>query len=195
MRHFMAKTAPVISIAIALAAMVLPEAAHADLVVDPPHTSASFSVKHFTLTTVSGSIGVKDATIAAAPDGTLTSARADLDLTTIDTKFADRDADLKSDHWFDVAQYPTMTFASTKITGDKTAMTVAGTLTFHGKTNPVTLTVNYDGSVKDPRGRTHVGYSATGTIDRTLWGLGPNFPPAIVSNDIKISIELEAIEK
>jgi len=183
------------SIAVALAAMALPEAARADLNVDPAHTSASFSVKHFTLTTVSGSIAVKDATIAAAPDGTLTSAKADLDLTTIDTKVADRDADLKSDHWFDVAQYPTMAFTSTKITGDKTAMTVAGTLTFHGKTNPVTLSANYDGSVKDPRGRTHVGYSATGTIDRTLWGLGPNYPPAIVANDIKISIELEAIEK
>jgi polyisoprenoid-binding protein YceI len=191
----MAKTASVIFIAMAFGAMVLPKTARADLTVDPPHTSASFSVKHFTLTTVRGSIGVKDATIAAAPDGTLTSAKADLDLSTIDTKFADRDADLKSDRWFDVAQYPTMTFASTKITGDKTAMTVAGTLTFHGKRNPVTLTANYDGSVNDPRGRTHVGYSATGTIDRTLWGLGPSFPPAIVGNDIEISIELEAIEK
>jgi polyisoprenoid-binding protein YceI len=194
-RNSIAKTANIISAAVALAAIVCPEGAWADLSVDPPHTSASFSVKHFALTTVSGSIAVKDATIAAAPDGTLTSAKADLDLTTIDTKFADRDADLKSDHWFDVAQYPTMTFASTKITGDKTAMTVAGTLTFHGKTNPVTLTAKYDGSVKDPRGRTHVGYSAIGTIDRTLWGLGPNYPPAIVGNDITISIELEAIEK
>jgi len=194
-RYPMTKPTAGISIAVALAATILPGMARADLIVDPPHTSASFSVKHFTLTTVSGSIGVKDATIAAAPDGTLTSAKADLDLTTIDTKFADRDADLKSDRWFDVTQYPTMTFVSTKITGDKSAMTVAGTLTFHGKTNPVTLTANYDGSVKDPRGRTHVGYSATGTIDRTRWGLGPNFPPAIVSNDIKISIELEAIEK
>jgi polyisoprenoid-binding protein YceI len=182
-------------VAVSIVAFGLPRLARAELDVDPAHTSATFSVKHLTLTTVSGSIAVKDATIAIAPDGTLTSAKADLDLTTIDTKFADRDADLKSDHWFDVAQYPTMTFASTKITGDKSAMTVAGNLTFHGKTNPVTLVAKYDGSVTDPRGRTHRGYSATGTLDRTAWNLGPNYPPAIVGNDVTLTLELEAIEK
>jgi len=176
---------------VALAAF--PAGARADLAVDPAHTSASFSVKHFTLTTVSGTIGVKSAAIAVGADDTLTSAKADLDLTTIDTKVADRDADLKSDHWFDVAKYPTMSFVSTKITGDKTAMSVLGNLTFHGVTNPVTLTAKFDGSVKDPKGNTHIGYSATGTIDRTKWGLGAGYPPAIVGDDITIDIELEAI--
>lgn len=177
-----------------LAALALPIAARADVSVDPAHTSATFSTKHLTLTTVSGTIGVKDATIAIGRDDTLTAAKADLDLATIDTKVADRDNDLKSDHWFDVAKYPTMTFVSTKISGDKNAMTVAGNLTFHGKTNPVTLTAKYEGTVKDPRGRTHLGYSATGTIDRTLWGIGTNFPSAVVGNDIAITIELEAIQ-
>jgi polyisoprenoid-binding protein YceI len=185
----------VLSIAAIVAAASFPAGARADLKVDPPHTSASFSVKHFTLTTVSGTIDVKSAEIAVAGDDTLTSAKADLDLTTIDTKVADRDADLKSDHWFDVAQYPTMSFVSTKITGDKSAMTVLGNLTFHGMTNPVTLTAKFDGSIKDPRGNTHVGYSATGTIDRTKWGLGMSYPPAIVGDDIAIDIELEAITR
>jgi polyisoprenoid-binding protein YceI len=181
--------------ALAVAALLLTARANADIVVDPAHTSASFSVKHLTLTTVSGTIGVKDATIAVAPDGALTAVHADLDLTTIDTKVADRDSDLKSDHWFDVQHDPTMTFASTKITGDPKAMTVLGNLTFHGKTNPVTLSAVYQGSITDRRGRTHRGYTATGTIDRTAWGLGPSFPPAIVADDITITIELEAIEK
>ena len=74
-------------------------------------------MKHLTLTTISGSIGVKEAKIGVAADDTLTSADAVLDLSTIDTKFSQRDDDLKSDHWFDVAKYPTMTFKSTKITG------------------------------------------------------------------------------
>ncbi len=172
----------------------LPTLGSAGVTVDPAHTSASFSVKHLTLTTVSGSIAVKDATLGVAPDGTLTSAKAELDLATIDTKNADRDADLRSDHWFDTAKYPTMTFTSTKITGDKAAMSMVGTLAFHGKTNPVTLTAKYDGSVTDPKGRTHIGYSATGTVDRTAWDLGPNYPPAIVGDDITITIELEALK-
>lgn len=195
MRYFPTANRRALGIAAIAAAAVFPAGARADLTVDPPHTSASFSVKHFTLTTVSGTIGVKTAAIAAGPDDVLTSAKADLDLTTIDTKVADRDADLKSDHWFDVAEYPTMSFVSTKITGDKNAMSVAGNLTFHGMTNPVTLTAKYDGSVKDPKGNTHVGYSATGTIDRTKWGLGPKYPPAIVGDDITIDIEVEAIAR
>jgi polyisoprenoid-binding protein YceI len=171
----------------------VPIAARADVTIDPNHTSATFSVKHLTISTVSGKIGIKDATISIAPDDTLTSAKAELDLSTIDTQVADRDDDLKSDHWFDIAKYPTMTFKSTKITGDKTALTVVGDLTFHGKTNPVTLTAVYQGSIKDPRGRTHIGYTATGVVDRSLWNLGPNFPTAVVANEITITIQLEAI--
>jgi polyisoprenoid-binding protein YceI len=176
-----------------VAALGAPNAARADVRIDPNHTSATFSVKHLTLTTVSGKIALKDAAIAIAADDTLTSAHADLDLSTIDTQVADRDDDLKSDHWFDVAKYPTMTFESTKITGDRSALTVVGDLTFHGKTNPVILTAKYEGSIKDPRGRTHIGYTATGVIDRSLWDLGPNFPTAVVANEITITIELEAI--
>jgi polyisoprenoid-binding protein YceI len=181
------------AMAAAVYALAMPTVVRADVTVDPAHTSANFSTKHLTLTTVSGTIAVKSATIAIGPADTLTSAKADLDLSTIDTKEADRDADLRSDHWFDVAHYPTMAFASTRITGDKNAMTIAGTLTFHGATHPVTLLAKYAGAVTDGRGRTHVGYTATGTIDRTVWGLGPGYPPAIVGNDIAITIELEAI--
>jgi polyisoprenoid-binding protein YceI len=176
-----------------LTSLSVPIAARADVTIDPNHTSATFSVKHLTISTVSGKIGIKNATISIAPDDTLTSAKAELDLSTIDTQVADRDDDLKSDHWFDIAKYPTMTFQSTKITGDKTALTVVGDLTFHGKTNPVTLTAVYQGSIKDPRGRTHIGYTATGVVDRSLWDLGTNFPTAVVANEITITIQLEAI--
>jgi polyisoprenoid-binding protein YceI len=57
----------------------------------------------------------------------------------------------------------------------------------------VTLTAVYQGSIKDPRGRTHIGYTATGVVDRSLWDLGPNFPTAVVANQITITIQLEAI--
>ncbi len=178
-----------------VAACTLPlTAGAAELTADPSHTSANFSVKHLTLTTVSGSIGVKSATLDTAADNTLTSVAATLDLSTIDTKFAQRDDDLRSDHWFDVAKYPEMTFKSTKVTPGKDGMTVTGDLTFHGVTKPVVLIAKYEGSVKDPRGRTHVGYTATGTIDRTQWNLGTNYPPAVVGDDITITLEFEAVE-
>jgi len=163
--------------------------------VDPAHTSATFRVKHLTLTTISGTIAVKSADIAIGDNNVLTQANATLDLSTIDTHESDRDSDLKSDHWFEIAKYPEMTFKSTKIdAGTGPAMTIVGDLTFHGITKSITLAGTYDGTVKDNRGRTHVGYSATGTIDRTAFNLGPNFPDAVVGNNVTITIELEGIE-
>ena len=87
-----------------------------------------------------------------------------------------------------------MIFKSSKITGDAKAMTIAGDLTFHGVTKPVTLSGKYVGSIVDGRGRTHVGYSATTTFDRTQWGLGMSFPAVIVGNDITVKIDVEAVQ-
>jgi len=88
-----------------------------------------------------------------------------------------------------------MTFKSKKVeTAPDGTMTVTGDLTFHGVTKPVTLAAKYEGSVKDGRGRTHVGYNATGTLDRTAWNLGSNFPAALIGNDVTITLEFEAIE-
>jgi polyisoprenoid-binding protein YceI len=88
-----------------------------------------------------------------------------------------------------------MTFKSTKIEpGSGNTMTIAGDLTFHGITKPVILTATYGGTVKDPRGRTHVGYSATGTIDRAQWNLGAGYPAFVVGNNVTLTIQLEAIE-
>ena len=169
--------------------------AQAPFVVDRAHTSASFSVSHLTLTTVTGSVALKEVTIAGAgPDRVPSSIVADFDLKTIDTHEDTRDADLRSDHWFDIAKYPDMIFKSAKITGDVKAMTILGDLSFHGVTKPVALTGKYIGSVVDGKGRTHVGYRATTTFDRTQWGIGSNFPSAIVGNDITVKIEAEAIQ-
>lgn len=161
--------------------------------VDLSHTTASFSVKHLTLTTVTGNIAARDVRLAVGADHVPTSVVADFDLKTIDTRESRRDDDLRSDHWFDVAKYPEMTFKSTKITGDAKAIAIAGDLSIHGVTKPVTLTAKYEGAVTDGRGRVHTGYTATTTFDRTQWGIGTSFPPVVVGNDITVTIELEAI--
>jgi polyisoprenoid-binding protein YceI len=161
--------------------------------VDLAHTSASFSVRHLTLTTVTGRIGVKEVTLVLGDGNVPKEADATLDLQAIDTHETDRDDDLRSPRWFDVANYPLMTFKSTKIeSGADGTISITGDLTFHGVTKPVTLAAKYEGSVKDQKGVTHIGYSATTTLDRTAWGLGPNFPPAVVGNDVTINLELEA---
>ena len=180
----------------ALAALVTaarPAGAQAPLAVDLSHTTATFSLKHLTLTTVTGSIGVKSLDLAVGPDRLPTRVVADLDLATIDTHESRRDDDLRGEHWFDVKSYPDMIFTSTKISGDAKAFTIAGDLAFHGVTKPVTLAAKYDGSVTDARGRTHDGYSATATIDRTQWNVGSRYPAVVVGHDVAVTLEVETV--
>jgi polyisoprenoid-binding protein YceI len=86
-----------------------------------------------------------------------------------------------------------MTFKSTKITGSGTNFVINGDLTFHGVTKPIVVNGTLNGTITDNRGKKHAGYTATATIDRTLWGIGPNYPQAVVNNTVTITIEAEAI--
>ena len=129
-----------------------------------------------------------------AADNIPTSVEATLDLTKIDTHNDQRDSDLRSDKFLNVQQFPEMTFKSTKITPQSGGNFVMnGDLTIHGVTKPVTVNGNVVGKVTDQRGKTHVGYAASVTLDRTQWGIGANVPPAIVGTEINITIEAEAI--
>jgi polyisoprenoid-binding protein YceI len=161
--------------------------------IDPDHTSATFTIAHLTITKVSGQIPLISSHVEVNEKGIPTAAAATFDLTKIETQDEHRDTDLRGDKWFDTAHYPTMVFRSTVITpGVGNAFTMKGTLTMHGKTEPVTLDGTFSGKAMF-MGHTHLGYSATGTIDRTLWDVG-NAPAAIVGNDVTINIQAEAIQ-
>ena len=178
--------------AIALATIPLISSADTAVTVDHDHTSAAFTVSHLTITKVTGTIPVADATMSVAPNEMPTAVKISFDLAKITTQNEKRDADLRSDHWFNVANTPDMSFVATKVTpGADGAFIMTGNLTMHGVTKPVTLTGKYEGKV-ELQGRTHLGYTATTKLDRTQWNVGA-FPPAIVGNDISIQIELEAI--
>ena len=117
----------------------------------------------------------------------------------IDTQSADRDRDLRSADWFEVDKFPTMTFVARSITGSPQALSIAGDLTMHGVTKPVTFTAKEIGKMTDARGRTHVGYSATTTLDRRTWGLnwGRTTPGGslVAGNDVSIDLNVELVSK
>jgi polyisoprenoid-binding protein YceI len=168
--------------------------ASADPALDPNHTATHFAAKHLLISTVQGDIPVKSVSVTLGSDNVPTSVVAVMDLTKIDTHNDQRDGDLRSDKFLDVAKYPDMTFKSTKITAASGGNFVMnGDLTIHGVTKPVVVNGNVVGTVKDSRGKTHVGYAANVTIDRTQWGVGAGVPAAVVSNDIVVTIEAEAI--
>jgi polyisoprenoid-binding protein YceI len=190
------KTTAILTLAALCALPSLASAAEVTGKLDPDHSSANFTVTHLTIAKVHGTIAIKDATIVLGDGHTLKSADATLDLTMIDTHQSQRDSDLRSQRWFDVADHPVMTFKSTSVRpGPNGTTLVTGDLTIRGITKSVSLTATYNGTVTDPRGRTHDGFSAIGTVDRTGWNLGATFPPVVVGSDVTIDLELDVIEQ
>lgn len=167
--------------------------------IDPGHSSVQFAIKHFALSTVRGTIPVSDGSITLRDGSDIpASVSATLDVNAIDTKNSDRDRDLRSDHWFDTATYPTGTFASGQITGtDPAKFSIAGSLTLHGETKPVTLEAQLEGKGVGARGEKRVAYSATATIHRRDFALSNSVTNAtgdlVVGEDAQITIEIEAV--
>jgi polyisoprenoid-binding protein YceI len=165
--------------------------------VDPGHSNVEFSVRHLVITNVKGTIPVQQAAITTAPGSTLpVSITATLDATKLSTGNDNRDGDLRGKDFFDVANSPAITFASTKIAGTSDAFTIVGDLTIRGITKSVTLAAKGLGTTTDGRGRVHSGYEATTSIDRRDFGmtvLSQSGGALVAGTDVSITLEIEAI--
>jgi polyisoprenoid-binding protein YceI len=181
-----------------LAASAVPALA-ADYAVDANHTQATFTVTHLAISRVSGKVPVSAGTVAVGSNSLPSAINVTFSAKDIDTQSADRDKDLRSADWFEVDKFPTMTFVSKSVTGTPQAFTLVGDLTMHGVTKPVTLNAKELGKMTDARNRTHIGYSATGTLDRRDWGLnwGKTTPGGslIAGNDVTLDINVEVVSK
>lgn len=170
---------------------------------DPSHSSVEFSVRHMMVSTVKGHFDkVKGTVEIDDKDVTKSSVEMTIDMATINTRDAKRDAHLRSPDFFDTAKYPTATFKSTKVEkAGKGKLKVTGDLTMHGVTKPVVLQVEGPTpSQKSPFGTTLRGFSAKGKIDRKDWGVDWNKPlesvgGLMVGNDVALEIYGELVEK
>jgi polyisoprenoid-binding protein YceI len=173
--------------------------AGADTIVgDQAHSSAEFVVTHLAISSVHGTIPIVSSQATVDSHFIPQSIEAKLDATAIDTHDADRDKDLRSSSWFNVAMYPTIDFRSTKIIPSSDGkFEVLGNLMIHGVSKPVTLDAKFLGSVVDGRGHTHAGYTATTTVDRRDFGLnwGKTTPAGqlVVANEVGINLNFEGI--
>jgi polyisoprenoid-binding protein YceI len=189
---------------IALTLMIAaPLAASADTwQIDPVHTTVEFTVRHMMISNVRGLFTKVAGTITAkGNDPASVKVEATIDTSSIDTRSADRDADLKSANFLDVAKYPTMTFRSKKIEPAGTGKwKMIGDLTLHGVTKEVTLDVQGPTApIKDPWGNTRAGASATTKINRKDFGLAWSkvleAGGAVVGDEVTVSIDVEAVKK
>ena len=165
-------------------------------VIDPTHTFPGFEILHGGFSLQRGSfLGAagKVTLDRAAKKGTVA---VTIDAATVDTRMPARDVHLKSERFFDVAKYPTITFKSSdfKFDGDNLAA-VDGELTMHGVTKPVKLSVvNFKcGQSPFNRDKQMCGAEITATIKRSEWGIMTGVPT--IADDVKIAIPIEAIKE
>jgi polyisoprenoid-binding protein YceI len=170
-------------------------------VIDPTHSNIGFKVKHLMISTVSGEFGSYEGTVETKgdsfPDADIAfSAQID-SITTLNEQ---RDGHLKSADFFDAANYPTLNFKSTSLSkkGDD-EFVLNGDLTLRGVTKPVSLNVEYSGTVVDPYGNTKAGFSITGKINRKEFGLTwaavTDAGSVVVSEDVKLAIEVQLVKQ
>ena len=167
--------------------------------IDTAHTRVGFVARHMGLSKVRGQFGSFRGEVEGDP-GDVTTARAwfEVDMASIDSGNADRDAHLKSSDFFDVEKYPTMRFVSKRVERSGDGYKVVGDLTIKDVTREVVLDYEHGGDVQDPFGNRKVGGSLTGTIKRSEWGLTWNVPLDsggwLVSDNVKLEIDLQVAE-
>jgi len=168
---------------------------------DPAHSSAEFKVKHMMISNVKGSFNGLSGTLAEdTADPTRSTVEASIDIATLNTGDAQRDAHLKSADFFEAEKHSTMTFKSTRVQKKgEGEYAVTGDLTLHGITKPVTFAVEGPSAPgKDPWGNTRIGLSATGKINRKDFGLSWNAAletgGVLVGEDVQISLDVQFVK-
>jgi polyisoprenoid-binding protein YceI len=164
--------------------------------IDPVHSHIGFVARHLMVSKVRGNFTKFEGQIITAADPLQSSATATIDTTSFDTSNEQRNSDVKSENFLDVANHSMMTYRSTGVRREGGEIIVDGDLTIKGITHPVALTVEVNGFGPDPYGGTRAGFSATGEINRNDYGITANMVlptgGVMVSEKIQLTIEIEA---
>lgn len=164
---------------------------------DTTHSAAEFAVKHLMISTVKGHFKTFTGTGETNEDGTLKTAELTIDAASISTNVDARDNHLRSADFFDVEKFPKITFRSTKIDQKGPDITIAGDLTMHGVTKPVTLKGELTAAVKDPWGNQRSALAVSTKINRKDWSLHWNQALEAggwaVGEEVKLNVEFEAV--
>lgn len=164
--------------------------------IDTTHSEVGFRVKHLMINNVKGHFNKFDLQVESEGDDFKDSEISfSAETASIDTGNEQRDQHLKSADFFDSEKYPTLTFKANSYQNGK----LKGDLTIMGKTNPVTLDVEFGGIMKDPWGNTKAGFTVNGKINRKDWDLTWNAAletgGVLVSEDVWINCEIQLLKQ
>ncbi len=169
-------------------------------VVDKPHSSATFKIRHL-MSNVSGKFRDFDAVVNIdRKDPARSSVEFTIKSASIDTDDANRDEHLRSPDFFEVTKYPTISFKSTSVVPKSaTQFEVTGDLTMHGVTKRITLPVTFLGWARDPRGNEKAGFEIAATLDRKdyniTWNRILDEGGVLLGDEVKVAIELQVSKK
>jgi len=164
--------------------------------VDASHSSVGFSVRHLMLSKVRGRFGAFTGTITVGENLLDSKLEASVEMTSVSTDDEGRDAHLRGADFFDVENFPTMSFTSTSLAVKGNNYELAGALTIKGVTKPATFVLEFEGVSADPWGNTKAGFTAEAEINRKDWGLEWNVAleagGVLVGEKVKIQLDIEA---
>jgi polyisoprenoid-binding protein YceI len=169
--------------------------------IDANHSEIGFKVKHLMISNVTGKFEKFEGNVESTNDDFVNAKIGfTAEVASVNTGQPQRDGHLQAPDFFDAAKFPQLKFTSTgftKVSGEKYALT--GDLTIRDVTKPVKLDVEFSGVAKDPYNNTKAGFSITGKINRTDWGLNFNAPletgGVLLSEEIKLQIEVQLVKQ
>jgi polyisoprenoid-binding protein YceI len=169
-------------------------------VIDPAHSQVGFAVKHMGIATVRGEFTDYEGALEIGDDLSSARAHGTVKTASVDTRQPQRDADLRSAHFFDADHYPELRFESTGIEAlDEDELRISGKLTIHGVTNDVILHAEIQGTDIDPSGNERVGLEITGELSRSDYGMKFNEALGsgnlIVSDKVKLTLDISAVKQ
>jgi polyisoprenoid-binding protein YceI len=166
--------------------------------VDTNHSSIGFTIRHLGVSKVRGRFTRFDAEVVIGETLDTTTVNATVDVASIDTANADRDAHVLSPEFLDVAKRPTMVFRSTRVAGAGSEYQIDGDLTIGEVTRPIVLAVELGGIEAFPGSPRHAGFEAATEIRRKDFGIDIALPPGVnvvaLGDVVKVELDLQLLE-
>lgn len=169
--------------------------------IDPAHSEIQFKVKHLMITTVTGYFRKFDCEVITETEdfNSTTDVRFTTDIDSVDTNNAQRDTHLKSADFFDEQNHRQIIFSGTRYETLGDEATLQGNLTIRGITKPISLQVQFAGTVIDPGGQKKAGFSVSGKISRKeyglLWNAVTEAGSVVVSDEVRINADVQLIRQ
>jgi polyisoprenoid-binding protein YceI len=167
--------------------------------IDPVHSEVGFTARHMMVSKVRGRFTQFSGELVTAPDLLQSSVTATIELTSIQTGNEQRDQHIRSADFFEVDKYKTMTYRSTGLRPEGDHYVLDGELTLRNVTKQIQLKLELNGFGPDPYGGTRAGFTATGELNRSDFGVNFNATletgGVVVSDKIGLQLEIEAVLK